>query len=204
MTQRETDGGLCTPQEEAFCRAYADPESETYNNGTQSAVKAGYAAAGAHTAAWKALRRPRVQHRLREIYGEQEWSPERVMTNIAANRAKADQKGDLATVARCDELMAKRLGLLSDRVITSRETPERQRVLDEAKRKMAERLAILLMDPMRGESIEPAVAAAITPHEAADEPFPSDGQILGRFETSGHTASAIEQEPADDKEAHHG
>ena len=140
-TENRKETRALTPKEELFCVAYADPESETYADGTASAKKAGFAETSAHTAAWRALRRPRVKARLKELYAESDFSPGRVMSNLVADRLKALAKNDIATAVRCDELMGKRLGLFSDRLISCTETPERQRELDDAEKAEARLIA---------------------------------------------------------------
>jgi len=136
-------GEVLSPQEEAFCRYYADPESESFGNAAASTKRAGYAEAYSRTSAWKLLRRYKVKMRIQQIYSESVWTPEKVMTQIAANRRKADEKGDLSTVARCDELLAKRLGLLTERLIRTEELPDRKIELDAAQRRMAGEMALL-------------------------------------------------------------
>jgi len=143
MSDTSKEQRICSPIEELFCRAYADPESETYSQATESAKKAGFSASGARTSAWRALQRPHVKARLRELYEATEFSAGRVMSNIAADRLRAIQKGDIATAVRCDELLGKKLGLFSDRLIQTFEDPGRQHELDESERREATMLATL-------------------------------------------------------------
>ena len=134
---------ICSPIEELFCRAYADPQSETYSQASESAKKAGFSAKGARTAAWRALKRPCVKARLKEIYAESDFSEDRVMSNFVSDRLRAIQKGDFATAVRCDELMGKRLGLFSDRLISVFEEPARRAELDASEQREAALLATL-------------------------------------------------------------
>ena len=136
---------ICSPVEELFCRAYADPQSETYGQASESAKKAGFSAKGARTAAWRALKRPCVKARLKEIYAESDFSADRVMSNLVADRLKALAKGDIGAAIRADELMGKKLGLFSDRLIQTFEDAGRQHELDEAEKRQAMLLAGVLL-----------------------------------------------------------
>ena len=108
------ESAALTGKEELFCQAFGNPESETYGMKLKSAAKAGYAEPGAHTAAWKLLRRPRIKARLQEIYVSGDFSVGKVMSNLANDRIRALAKDDIATACRCDELMGKRLRLFVD------------------------------------------------------------------------------------------
>ena len=115
MAKKEVfEAKALSPLEEKFCKAFGDPESETYGQGTKSAVAAGYAAGTARNASWKALRRPRIKVRLKEIYSESDFSAGKVMSNLASDRLKALEKGDISSAVRCDELLGKRLKLWVD------------------------------------------------------------------------------------------
>jgi hypothetical protein len=107
-----------TAKEEAFCVAFTDVDADSYGNGTESAKKAGYSTASAHNSAWKLRRRPKVQARLDELYeeiaGRRSLTPNRVLSDIEDTRRRAITKGDLATAARCSELMGKTLALFRD------------------------------------------------------------------------------------------
>ena len=65
------------------------------------------------------------------------------MSNFVSDRLRAIQKGDFATAVRCDELMGKRLGLFSDRLISVFEEPARRAELDASEQREASLLATL-------------------------------------------------------------
>jgi len=134
---------ICSPIEELFCRAYADPQSETYSQASESAKKAGFSARGARTAAWRALKRSCVKARLKEIYAASDFSADRVMSNLESDRLKALEKGDIGAAIRADELMGKRLGMFSDRLISVFEEPARRVELDASEQREAALLATL-------------------------------------------------------------
>ena len=57
-----------TAKEEAFCVAYTTIGSETFSNGTKSAIEAKYAEDSARTQAWRMLRKEHIKKRIRELY----------------------------------------------------------------------------------------------------------------------------------------
>ncbi len=57
-----------TAKEEAFCVAYTTIGSETFSNGTKSAIEADYAEDSARTQAWRMLRKEHIKKRIRELY----------------------------------------------------------------------------------------------------------------------------------------
>lgn len=102
-------GDPLTPKEELFCRAYGDPESDSFGKATKSADVAGYVQP--HNAGWKLCRRPRIIARLAEYHKAASADLGRVMANLEHIRllALAKEPQDLATAARCAELQGKRL-----------------------------------------------------------------------------------------------
>jgi hypothetical protein len=126
-----------TPQEVLFCDAYADAESETYGNATESAKLAKYTSP--HNAAWKLKQRPAVRDRLSQIYEKNKANIGKVMSDLEHERLLAIKKGDLSTAVRCSELQGKRYGAFSDRFVISADeqpkhemSPEKEAELDAA------------------------------------------------------------------------
>ncbi len=107
----EDDGDL-TPKEALFCEAFGNPESATFGNGTKSARVAKYVSP--RNAAWKLRKRPRVQARLAEMHKLALVDIGQVMSGIEHCRLAAAKKADWAVVAKCLELMGKRLGAWVD------------------------------------------------------------------------------------------
>jgi len=136
-------------REALFCAHYADPQSSTYGLASESAARAGFSRQGARTAGWRLLRRPSVTARLRKIYSRSIYSPDRVMSNLEADRVAALRAGDIPSAIRVDEILARRLGLLSDRLLLLAEAPTRGAELSEAQRVEARRLASIALDPSR-------------------------------------------------------
>lgn len=134
------EAGDLTPKEELFCRAFGDPESETFGHGTASAEAARYV--GPRVAAWRLRKRFRVIARLREYAEMAAADLGRVMSNIERTRLLAEAKGDHATALRAAELQGKRLGAFVDVCIT--DAPAR-RAFTAAEEIEARRLATLLI-----------------------------------------------------------
>jgi len=134
-----------TPQEETFCRAFGDPESETYGKGAKSAAAAKYSEP--HNAAWKLRRRPRIIARLEEMQEEASAALGKVMSDLEHTRLRALAEGGaagLAVAARCSELQGKRLGAFRD--VFAVDDPAERREWDEKMAVEVSRLARLLIE----------------------------------------------------------
>ncbi len=105
----DVEGTGLSLKEEAFARAYGDPDSETFGNKTASAAAAGYGSP--RDSGWRAAKRPRVQQRIAELQAEARAAEPQVLANLEHVRRLAIEKGDLATALRATELAGKRLGL---------------------------------------------------------------------------------------------
>jgi len=103
-----------TPKEEAFVKAYADPESATYGRATKSAEVAGYQES--HNASWKLRRRPRIIARIGEYEKLTRVVIGRVLTDLEHERQLALAKGDIASAIRASELMGRHLTMFTDMV----------------------------------------------------------------------------------------
>ena len=101
-----------TPKEEAFVRAYADPESETYGRATASAEVAKYQEP--RSAAWKLRRRPRIIARIEEFEKLTRVVIGRILTDLEHERQLALAKGDIASAIRASELMGRHLAMFTD------------------------------------------------------------------------------------------
>jgi len=146
-----------TPKEELFCRAWGDPQSETFGRATKSAAVAGYTQP--HNAAWKLRRRPRIIARLKEYEEMAAADLGRVMATIEHIRLAAEEKGDHATALRAAELQGRRLGAFFERSVLTVDVPA-QREYDSRLEIEAHRVARLLIEedgdrvlglPVRGE-----------------------------------------------------
>ncbi len=121
------------PKEEAFCVAYTTIGSETFNNGTKSAIEAGYAEDSARTQAWRMLRKEHIKARIRELYdknlAENMVTTGSVLANLAHDRQMARKHHQYHVAKSCTELEGKYLAMFTDRIDDGREenrtsTPE--------------------------------------------------------------------------------
>jgi len=139
MDTKEVTKETLTPQEELFCTAFGDVESETYGNATASAAKAKYSSPG--NSGWKVKQRPRIKKRLAELYKANASDIGRVMSDLRSVQLRAEAKGDLATATACLKLQGQRYGLFTERVVTIDD--EEQRKLTEKEEAEAHRLATI-------------------------------------------------------------
>jgi len=166
-----------TPKEEAFVRAYADPESATYGKATKSAEVAKYQEP--HNAAWKLRRRPRIIERISEYEKLTRVVIGKVLTDLENTRLRALEKGDLSTAAACSTWQGRHLGMFVDVVaVDPGELPRYDaRVAAEA-RKIT---AILLMQGAAAPLESPyLVAAPAAGTSEAVQDAPSDAPPLAR------------------------
>lgn len=158
------DSPLANPREELFARCYADFESDTFGNCTQSAIAAGYPEKYARTSGWKLIRRPRVLARIQALQSKNLPAEGEVVADLKHVFKKAMAKGDLSTACRAAELLGKRLAMFRDvAVVPTAEIAE----LTEAERAEAERVAALLV----GQAAGPTVIS-----------FPADGTGMAKEE----------------------
>ena len=97
-----------TAKEEAFCVAYTTIGSETFSNGTKSAIEAGYAEDSARTQAWRMLRKEHIKKRIRELYDknaeENMVTTSSVLANLDHDRLMARKHNQYSVATRCTEL----------------------------------------------------------------------------------------------------
>ena len=114
-----------TPKEEAFCVAYTTIGSETFSNGTKSAIDAGYAEDSARTQAWRMLRKEHIKKRIRELYDknmeENMVTISSVLANLAHDRLMARKHHQYHVAKSCTELEGRHLAMFTDRVEQSNE-----------------------------------------------------------------------------------
>ena len=135
-----------TAKEEAFCVAYTTIGSETFSNGTKSAIEAGYAEDSARTQAWRMLRKEHIKKRIRELYDknmeENMVTTNSVLANLDHDRQMARKNRQYSVATRCTELQGKYLAMFTDNIADKTEevpeplTEEEQAILREAARKM--------------------------------------------------------------------
>ena len=132
-----------TAKEEAFCVAYTTIGSETFSNGTKSAIEAGYAEDSARTQAWRMLRKEHIKKRIRELYDknmeENMVTTGSVMANLAHDRQMARKNHQYSVAIRATELEGKYLAMFTDRLATNtNESAEQLARMTEEERKFRE------------------------------------------------------------------
>lgn len=107
-----------TAKEEAFCVAYTTIGSETFNNGTQSAIEAKYAENSARTQAWRMLKKEYIKRRIRELYDknmeENMVTVGSVFANLAHDRQMARKHNQYSVAKSCTELEGRYLVMFTD------------------------------------------------------------------------------------------
>jgi phage terminase small subunit len=131
-----------TAKEEAFCVAYTTIGSETFSNGTQSAIEAKYAEDSARTQAWRMLRKEHIKKRIRELYDknmeENMVTVGSVLANLAHDQLMARKHHQYGVAKGCTELQGRYLAMFTDRYVNedAEKTAldlEQQAVLEEYK-----------------------------------------------------------------------
>ena len=152
-----------TAKEEAFCVAYTTIGSETFSNGTKSAIEAGYAEDSARTQAWRMLRKEHIKRRIRELYDknmeDNMVTTGSILANLAHDRLMARKNHQYSVATRCTELEGKYLAMFTDRIDTE-PMPEPKKLTDEEiaiYREAARKLTMLGLSknkPEHGETPE--------------------------------------------------
>ncbi len=136
-----------TPKEEAFCVAYTTIGSETYNNGTKSAIEAKYAEDSARTQAWRMLRKEHIKKRIRELYDknmqENMVTVGSVLANLAHDRQMARKQNQYHVAKSCTELEGRYLAMFTDNI--SQTTDDVPKLTEEEQEKV--RIAIETLMP---------------------------------------------------------
>ena len=116
-----------TAKEEAFCVAYTTIGSETFSNGTKSAIEADYAEDSARTQAWRMLRKEHIKKRNRELYDknmeENMVTTGSVLANLAHDRLMARKHHQYNVAKSCTELEGKYLAMFTDNINQTTEEP---------------------------------------------------------------------------------
>ena len=137
-----------TAKEEAFCVAYTTIGSETFSNGTRSAIEAEYAEDSARTQAWRMLRKEHIKKRIRELYDknmeENMVTVNSVLANLDHDRQMARKNQQYSVATRCTELRGKYLAMFTDNIADKTEqapkqfTDEERAIYQEAAKKLTE------------------------------------------------------------------
>lgn len=173
------DGPL-TARQEAFARAYADPDSETFGSATAAAEAAGYSQA--RSSGWKLRRHPGVAKRIGALQDEAAAGRGKVLADLENTRLRALAKGDLSVAVRCSELQGRRLGIFFESHAISMAAPAEQREYDERLASEAHRIARVLLEQDATAKLHGAAEAARQGFEdrPALPPAPGHDKETGR------------------------
>jgi len=126
-----------TAKEEAFCVAYTTIGSETFSNGTKSAIEAKYAEDSARTQAWRMLRKEHIKKRILELYDKNMdrnlITVDKVLADLEHDKLLAREHHQYGVAKGCTELQGKYLAMFTDRNIVNEDTEKQE--LTERQRK---------------------------------------------------------------------
>ena len=110
-----------TDLQEKFCRAFADIDSETFDNGKESVIVAGYSEATSGSEAWRLLQNIKIAERIEELkvgqVDKSGLSKSKVLCDLENNRRKSMANGTDAgrvNARECSKLEAQITGMLKD------------------------------------------------------------------------------------------
>jgi phage terminase small subunit len=137
------DNGL-TVQEESFCVAYTAIGTDTFSNGTSSAIAAGYSEESARTQAWKLLKKDYIKARILALHEanmkDNMVSTASVLAELAHDRLMSRKNHQYSVSVKCTELEGRYLAMWTDKVQTEAvdqhkpKTEQEAEALDEAAR----------------------------------------------------------------------
>ena len=134
-------------REAAFAVHFTTIGSDTFSDGKNSAIAAGYSDRSAHVAASRLLKRDKVRDRISELHSENMQrnliTTDKVLADLEHDKVMARKHNQYAVAKGCTELQGRYLSMFADRQIV--ETPERDRELTEAARNNARELSVHLM-----------------------------------------------------------
>lgn len=109
-----------------------------------SAIRAGYNPASAGKTAYKLLRNPLIEARIRELRVDSlmrlKLDADQIVSRFIAIADKAEQSGDLHVALRALELIGKRLGIFTDKLEVTQKNPFVTGEDEEALKRDAERM----------------------------------------------------------------
>lgn len=118
-----------TLKQKTFCENYVALGSDTFGNGTKSALAAGYSEKGAAQTGSVLLRNPKIQRKIQQLHTEYlaklGVTKESVILDIQHDRNMAREQNQWGVAAQCDKLLGSILAMFSEKhVITPEEKPK--------------------------------------------------------------------------------
>ena len=123
-----------TPRQDSFCVHYTTIGSDTYSNGTKSAIAAEYAEKGAHVTATKLLKQEAIRERIVELQAENMKrnmiTVDKVLADLEHDKLLARKAHQYSVAKGCTELQGKYLAMFTDRIDTE-PMPEPKKLSEE-------------------------------------------------------------------------
>jgi len=137
---------ILTPKQEAFCIHYTTIGSETFSNGTKSAIVAGYSKTSAYSQASALLKNPKIQQRLKELHAvnmsRNMITVDKVLADLEHDKLAARKNKQNGAAIRATELQGKYLAMFRDRIVNEDDAE----TMTERERVEAKRIAKLAVD----------------------------------------------------------
>ena len=116
------------PRQDSFCIHYTTIGSDTYSNGTKSALAAGYSETSAHVTATQLLKQEAIQKRIVELQTENMQrnmiTVDKVLADLEHDKLMARENRQYAVAKACTELQGKYLAMFTDNINPMEEQPK--------------------------------------------------------------------------------
>jgi phage terminase small subunit len=143
-------------REAAFAVHFTTIGSDTFSDGKNSAIAAGYSDRSAHVAASRLIKRDKVRKRISELHSENMQrnliTTDKVLADLEHDKVMARKHNQYSVAKGCTELQGKYLAMFTDRLQT--EQTEQQRELTATQAREARRIAeIRAREVMQGDVV---------------------------------------------------
>ncbi|MHC5075187.1 MAG: terminase small subunit, partial [Planctomycetota bacterium] len=109
-----------TAKQESFCINYTSIGSETFGNGTKSAIEAGYSEKSAYSQASALLKNPKVRERIKNLHaenmGRNNMTVDKVLADLEHDKIMARRAGQYSVAKECSVAQGKYLAMFKDNV----------------------------------------------------------------------------------------
>jgi len=117
-------------REAAFAVHFTTIGSDTFSDGKNSAIAAGYSDRSAHVAASRLMKRDKVRNRISELHSENMQrnliTVDKVLADLEHDKILARKHDQYAVAKGCTELQGKYLAMFTDRLQTEQTEPPRK------------------------------------------------------------------------------
>jgi phage terminase small subunit len=134
-------------RESAFCVHFTAIGSDTFENGTNAAIAAGYSDKSAHVAASRLLKRDKVRNRISELHEKNMQrnmiTVDKVLADLEHDKLMARKHHQYAVSKGCTELQGKYLAMFTEKLNVTDHIQQAE--IDERERKQAKKIADFLI-----------------------------------------------------------